>query len=701
MRESVKQELRSLFLCLGLPVLFEVLYQVLVLENGFGTLPMLCYAALFGGVIYVITGMLPEIAGKIVYCVVYSVTWLYFMVQVVYYYVFEVFFSFASIFAVGGDVLDFKSLILDAIGANIWIILVNFFLLLGFCVLFCIFCDLDEKTAKGKLRMAGGLLLGVLLFFCSLLPGKNKENSPYALFLEEWNVQLGAERLGMLIYAGKDAVALMKEKDMSEDLEDIVIVERPSILTPVPDTFDPTPGLTPTGTPMPTIVGTITSAPTPEVTSLPTLSPTATVSPTPTPTPIDTSPNVLNIDFAALAAAEQKEEIKTLHEYFASEEVTLKNEYTGMFEGYNLIYITAEGFAPYAMQDDLTPTLTKMATEGFVFKNFYSPLWMTSTIDGEFVNCTGPLPDRFHSLRRMAEHDMRFCLGNMFGELDYLTKAYHNHSYTYYDRDETHPNMGYDYKGRGNGLNVTKQWPGSDLEMMELSVPEYIGTEPFHVYYMTVSGHMEYNFNGNRMSYINRKVVEELPYSDTAKAYIACNYELEKALTYLVEQLENAGVAERTVIALATDHYPYGLEKEVIDELVGHEVEETFELYKSALILWSPSMEEPVEVNKYCSGIDIVPTLANLFGLEYDSRLYMGKDILSDSEGLVMFRDKSFITDRIMYNAANGEIIRLTEEELPEDYVKIMKQVVKNRFQISKGIIDLDYYSYLPENTLN
>ena len=66
-----------------------------------------------------------------------------------------------------------------------------------------------------------------------------------------------------------------------------------------------------------------------------------------------------------------------------------------------------------------------------------------------------------------------------------------------------------------------------------------------------------------------------------------------------------------------------------------------------------------------------------------------------------MFRDKSFITDRIMYNAANGEIIRLTEEELPEDYVKIMKQVVKNRFQISKGIIDLDYYSYLPENTLN
>ena len=164
-----------------------------------------------------------------------------------------------------------------------------------------------------------------------------------------------------------------------------------------------------------------------------------------------------------------------------------------------------------------------------------------------------------------------------------------------------------------------------------------------------------------------------------------------------MEQLEAAGIANRTVIALATDHYPYGLEKEVIDELVGHEVEEAFELYESTLILWSPSMKEPVTVDKYCSSIDIAPTLANLFGLSYDSRLYMGKDILSDSEGLVMFQDKSFITDRVMYNAANGKVTYLTEEPLPEDYIKTMKQIVKNRFKISKGIIDLDYYSYLPK----
>ena len=245
-------------------------------------------------------------------------------------------------------------------------------------------------------------------------------------------------------------------------------------------------------------------------------------------------------------------------------------------------------------------------------------------------------------------------------------------------------------------MNGKYTWPESDLEMMELTIPEYIEKEPFHVYYMTVSGHLEYTFNDNGMSYRNRKYVKDLPYSDIAKAYIACNYELEKALTYLIEQLNEAGIADRTVIALATDHYPYGLEKQYIDELAGHEVEENFELYKSTLILWSASMKEPVEVDKYCSALDILPTLANLFGLEYDSRLYMGKDILSDSEGLVMFNNRSFITDKLMYNSKTKEITYLTDEEIPEDYVATIKQIVKNRFSISKSIIDLDYYSYLP-----
>ena len=62
-----------------------------------------------------------------------------------------------------------------------------------------------------------------------------------------------------------------------------------------------------------------------------------------------------------------------------------------------------------------------------------------------------------------------------------------------------------------------------------------------------------------------------------------------------------------------------------------------FEIYENTLILWNDQMKKPVEVDKYCSSLDIAPTLSNLFGLEYDSRLMMGTDILSDQPGMVIF----------------------------------------------------------------
>ena len=65
-------------------------------------------------------------------------------------------------------------------------------------------------------------------------------------------------------------------------------------------------------------------------------------------------------------------------------------------------------------------------------------------------------------------------------------------------------------------------------------------------------------------------------------------------------------------------------------------IRDNFDLYRNGLIIWSSSMEAPVKVSKPCSSIDILPTVSNLFGLEYDSRLITGKDILSDSEGLVI-----------------------------------------------------------------
>lgn len=415
---------------------------------------------------------------------------------------------------------------------------------------------------------------------------------------------------------------------------------------------------------------------------------------------IDNSPNVLDIDFKKLAEEETDEVIKDMHLYFADRKPTLKNQYTGMFKGKNLLFFTAEGFWRYAVNEKYTPTLYKLANEGFVFKDFYNPLWWKSTTDGEYVACTSLIPTGARrSFKASGANSMPFCMGNQLKSRGYPTKAYHNHTYTYYDRDISHPNMGYDYYGLGNGLEVRPTWPESDLEMMELTLPEALkGDKPFHNYYMTVSGHMNYTFVGNYMSGKHKDAVEDLNMSEEAKAYIACNIELDKALEYTLKTLEEAGELENTVICLSGDHYPYAMNPATWDEFLGGPMDMDFEIFHSTLILWSGDMKEPVVIDKPCSSLDILPTLSNLFGLDYDSRLLMGRDILSDSPGIVMLSNKSFITEEGRYSARTDEFMPDEGVEVPEDYALRVFREVQKVFKYAVEILDNNYYSRLGIN---
>ena len=124
------------------------------------------------------------------------------------------------------------------------------------------------------------------------------------------------------------------------------------------------------------------------------------------------------------------------------------------------------------------------------------------------------------------------------------------------------------------------------------------------------------------MSRRNWDQVASLPYSDKTKAYLAAGLELEKGLTDLVNKLEEAGIADHTLIAMAPDHVPYS-DLDILEELAGQdfgsdsvetldEENVSLDVYKNTWILWSAGMEEPVEVEKVCSQVDILPTLLNL-----------------------------------------------------------------------------------------
>jgi len=403
--------------------------------------------------------------------------------------------------------------------------------------------------------------------------------------------------------------------------------------------------------------------------------------------------HALPIDFEALIQEETDEGIKRSHQWFSQRSPTPENLWTGYFEGKNLIWIVAEGFSTLAMDPQRTPTLWKLSHQGFVFDNFYTPLWGVSTSDGEYTTTTGLIPKSgVWSYSKSAENYMPFSLGWQLRQEGYRTFAFHDYLYNYYDRDKSHPNMGYEYYAVGQGLELEEIWPPSDLEMMEEIVPRFVNEDHFMVYCLTVSGHLNYGYQENAMARRHWSLVEDLPYSERVKGYLACQVELELAVRSLVDQLAAAGKLEDTVIVLSGDHYPYGLTDEEYSELLGHPVDPVFEIYENTLIVWNSQMGKPVDIDKYCSSLDIMPTLANLFGLPYDSRLLAGRDILSDAAGLVIFSNYSFITERGRYDST-VDLFESWDGSLPEEgYLVQALAEVQNRVAYSVGILDHDYY---------
>lgn len=411
--------------------------------------------------------------------------------------------------------------------------------------------------------------------------------------------------------------------------------------------------------------------------------------------------NVLDIDFKKLAESTEDETLKGLDTYLSTAVPTRKNDYTGLLKDYNLITICAESYCPYFISPELTPTLYEMTKTGIVFQNYYGT-FQSVTTNGEYTMNMGLYPDMSRS-KTVSSFDVSgsnylpFCLGNALKGEGYQTWAYHNYIGDFYNRNITHANMGYTFKAADSGLNIKVDWPSSDLEMMEQSVDDYIESgSPFHAYYMTFSGHYQYSWD-NAMSAKNRDKVDDLPYSEAVKAYIACNLELEYALEYLVDRLEAAGIADKTCIVLTNDHYPYGLTEEEYNELAGEELDTAFEKYRNSFLCYVPGLRENIVVDEYCSTADILPTLLNLFGVDYDSRLLTGTDVLSNGIHMAVLSDQSFITKDFRFDASSEEVVITNDaiKELNTDTLNMYRLYVQNKFRISTDILNSDYYAHV------
>ena len=635
----------------------------------------LTFAIACGLTLSALTSFWHRIANAITAYTIWGIFTVYYIAQFVYYKIFRTFLSLVSI---GGahDAMNFKSVLFATLGANWYVILL--FLLPLICLV--LLNRLKFTFDRDRIGESNGVLKGVIVqtassavmwiaAICLLAVHGTGAYTPYSLFHGRYVLELSMNKLGVIMTTGRDCTVMITKSNSDKTFElagsTLDIQDRSNSMPSLSSDKENQNGKSSEPQYVPQIDE--------------------------------------NINLTQLYNSTDDDELKSITAYFSGVQPTYTDEYTGMFKDYNVVFVTAESLSTYGISKEATPTLYKIYHEGFEFTNFYNPLWYHSTIDGEFANCLSQYPASSKwSFEESADTYQPYALGNILNSQGYKSYGYHDFDATYYDRTSTHPNMGYTtFKAIGAGLDIPDHVMYSDLECIEAVYNDFIDDDHFNMYLMSFSGHLPYNYDNQYICQKNREEAESLlsgkGYSDEAVAYVAAQMELDKALEYLMDKLEEAGKLDNTLFIVAPDHYPYGLSDGVYNELAGKDIEDDdFELHRNQFGIWCSSMEKPVVIDKLCASIDILPTVLNLLGADFDSRLLAGRNILSDSDELVIFADQSFITDKVKYDAATGETTYLVpESQVPDGYLDSMIAEVENRLYISDEVIGTDYFSFV------
>lgn len=676
----------------------ELLFHIAVYRSvDSNILHPLTFALACGLTLAVLTSFWHRPANAITAYTLWGICTIYYIAQFIYYKIFRTFLSLVSIGG-AGDAMNFKSVLFSTLKANWYIIALFTLPLISLILMNClphspfffgrVHSVKASSTIKAILIQTAGAAIAWTVSICLLAVHGSGAYTPYALFHGRYVLELSMNKLGVAVTTGRDCAVMLTKNDSHTTDRNFELAAPVS-----PDTNS---------------LGAASSDPSSAVQSTSQSQDNSRYTDQSFPETSDDTPQYVpqidgSIDFTRLYDSTENDELKSLTAYFSGVQPTYTDEYTGMFKGYNVVFVTAESLSTYGISKEATPTLYKIYHEGFEFINYYDPLWYHSTIDGEFANCLSQYPASSKwSFEESASTYQPYALGNILNSQGYNSYAYHDFDATYYDRTKTHPNMGYTtFKAIGAGLDIPDHVMYSDLECMEAVYSDFINDDHFNMYFMSFSGHLPYNYENQYICLKNRSEAEAAlsgtGYSDEAIAYVAAQMELDKALEYLMDKLDEAGKLDKTLFIVAPDHYPYGLSDGVYNELAGKDIEsDDLELHRNQFGIWCTGITKPIVVDKLCSSVDILPTILDLLGADYDSRLLAGRSILSDSDELVIFADQSFITDKMRYDSSTGETSYfIPESQIPDGYLDSMISEVENRLYISDEVIATDYFSFV------
>lgn len=407
-----------------------------------------------------------------------------------------------------------------------------------------------------------------------------------------------------------------------------------------------------------------------------------------------------------VAQEETNEDMKTIDDYLMSRPISDKNEMTGLLEDKNFIMVMVEAFDYMAIDETLTPTLYKMMHDGWYFTNYYTPKYSCTTGESEFISEVSLIPSgSVCTPNTYVNNTFSEAIFNLFVNKGYYATSYHNWKDEFYYRNTYHLNMGSKAYYDINDLDIDIIWGWqSDYEMVKEAYPLFRdGDDPFFAYLITSSTHFPYDEGselGNRHLNEISEVYPDMP--TNIKRYISKAMELDLAMEYLLNKLEEDGIADDTYIWLFADHHPLKTDLgQIMKWSIGSDIDrsEYQNIDRTPNFLYSSSIE-PKEVDTIASTFDLLPTIANLFDLKYDPRVYVGTDIFGNVNPTVIFPNGDWIIQEGIYRASSGAFTPFTEKEVSNETVESVTKRVNNLFKISNLIYRKDYFKYRDFNEL-
>lgn len=381
-----------------------------------------------------------------------------------------------------------------------------------------------------------------------------------------------------------------------------------------------------------------------------------------------------------------------------------KNERTGLFAGKQLLLIEAESLNMAAIDEVLTPTLYQLLNESWFFDNFYSPTMTGSTSDVETMVNLSLLPINNGMIVSQAYADNTYpvTLAKVFKENGYCTNAYHNNYSVFYNRVNYFPALG--YENFFDSIKMTVDSASSDKIVGDKIQWIQVYNELDFSFWVTYSGHQPYLLESLKDSVQYPGTVPE-EYSgyleqvqsiypdldEKAQFYLAKNMSLDAALREYINTYIWMQRLDDLVIVIYGDHsvkmYDPETEEQTI-EILNRSMDDT------PLLIWSTSIE-PEVIDKYCTDIDLLPTLCNLFGLEYDKTAVLGNDIFDERyHGFQFTTDWTVSTDDFVYSTQKGEFIEL---KIGETEARAILSRYLEYQEISNLIYQIDYFKLKEE----